>query len=120
MFDDVLKNTPKNMNVSLCLNDKIGEIESKSKTVTPKSEKPSEERSWNKEEAFIQENKPLGKVKSIQTPQSLYRRTRLNRTAARKGKNTSKLETSGMNFPDSNSSNTPHFSRGKTSGIVDS
>ena len=38
-FDDILRSTPKN-DVSSFLNEKIEDIESKSKTVTPKSEKP--------------------------------------------------------------------------------
>ena len=42
-FDDILRQTPKN-DVSSFLNEKIEDIEIKSKTVTPKSEKPSEEK----------------------------------------------------------------------------
>jgi hypothetical protein len=50
-FDDILRSTPKN-DVSSFLNEKIEDIESKSKTVTPKSEKPSEEKQSKKDESI--------------------------------------------------------------------
>lgn len=63
-FDEILRITPKN-EVSSFLNEKIEDIEIKSKPVTPKSSvKPSEEKLSKKEDSISMSQKRRQKVQS--------------------------------------------------------